>query len=239
MNDELKEIFIEQIAHNINQVRSEMSGEKEHSEEYLQEQVSTGIDNTPPPKAFTNMKNSQYKETAGNFRSIEYDQQDIFQSNKNALIYSENRDSGSLEYKGIKHTYTTPGPILINPHNNERRTLPPQKGSEKIKGTQSCINISRDGSEQNRPHINSQSILLANRKRIPVDSVHKRLHNEALNKQKIERRNKAKAAESSYEASTIVNGSFHGNKSTQRKSRRMFESARTEREYRNDTNRNQ
>lgn len=142
MNDELRSIFTEQIAQNIEQAKQEMGFEDNiYSEDLNHEQVSTAIDNTPPARNYKAPKLSNYQNEnipSSNFRSIDYSQKDMFNSYKNTLNYSENRNSNALEIKEEKHTYATPGPLLINPINNEKCTLPRQKKlGSKPKGAQS------------------------------------------------------------------------------------------------------
>lgn len=65
--------------------------------------------------------------------------------------------------------------------------------------------------------------------------MHKRLHTDALNKQKIDKRNKEKELEDSYEASSIMNQTTnkyntHRNISAQRKGRSLIDTARSARD---------
>ena len=101
MNDELRDIFIEQIAQNIEQVKEEMKSDRNISEDNQQEQISTAIDNTPPPKAFSKSPFQSFKDGMHNiqnrFKSIEYDQHDVFQSNRFTNNNSDKYDSDSID----------------------------------------------------------------------------------------------------------------------------------------------
>lgn len=235
MNDELRSVFTEQIAQNIEQAKQEMGLEDNmYSEDLHHEQVSTAIDNTPPARTYKAPKLSNYQNEnipSSNFRSIDYSQPDMFNSYKNTLNYSEHRNSNALETKEQKHTYATPGPLLINPIKNEKCTLPRQKKmSAKSKGVQSCASFNENLGNSHKPHLNSHSVLLANKKRIPNDSVYRRLHSEALNKQKLEKRQKEKMQESSYEAGSLLNASFNGRtKNSQQRGRNLLTSSHTAR----------
>ena len=130
--------------------------------------------------------------------------------------------------KEEKHTYSTPGPILINPNKGEKRTLPKKKRKYgKSKGTHSVASLGQ--STPNKPHINSHSVLLANKKKLPGGSVYSRLHTAALNKQRVEQRQKPKMTEVSYEASTLINGSFSGQRSAKKRGRNLMDNIYTER----------
>lgn len=231
MNDELKNIFTQQIAENIEQVRKEINGDKQgYSEGLRQEQLSTAIDNTPPPKTYQPTPQNNYYNNYQEPMSVEHSQADLFPSNRRGFNFSEQRDSSSLEGNNVKHTYTTPGPILINPNKNEKRMLGKnRRKNKKPKGMQSCTSVGNNSVRSNKPHINSHSVLLANKKRIPADSVYSRLHTEALNKQKVEKRQAEKYAESSYEACSLLNNSFNGKPSANRKGRSLVQSAHTAR----------
>ena len=166
MNDDLRDIFIEQIAQNIEQVKKEMKVEKKFWDNYQKDWISTAIDSTPPPKSFSKFSFENFKEGMHNiqnkFKSIENDQYDAFQSNRFTNHNSDKCDSDSIERRDASHSYTTPGPILINPKNNERNALSNHiENSWKVKETQRYESINRNMNSW-RPHINSQSVLLAN-----------------------------------------------------------------------------
>ena len=114
----------------------------------------------------------------------------------------------------------------------ERHYLIILKTQEKIKEIKRYESTNRNMNSW-RPHINSQSALLTNNRRLPNDSVYMRLHNQALNKQKIKGR-KSKITESSYEASSLKNESFIFNKNTQRNDKHLNKSARTARYHQNN-----
>jgi hypothetical protein len=234
MNNELKEIFTEQIAQNIQQAKQEMENEKYgHSEGFRQEHISTAIDNTPPNLMYKgDFFNQNYHDNApsSNMRSIDDSQGEMFHSGNTPMHYSEHAKMNTANSKDAKHTYSTPGPILINPHHNERRTIPKLKDMKKPKGVQSCASINMEPSVSHRPYINPQSNKLANRKRVVnTGTIHNRLHKAALHKQKIERKNQYEMTQNSYEASSAMNNSFNGKPSTQRQGRSLVQSAKTQR----------
>lgn len=83
--------------------------------------------------------------------------------------------------------------------------------------------------DEHRPYINSNSQMLANKKRLPNEPIFDRLHTDAVNKQKVQKRLQAINCEPSFEASDIASNSFNGLKSTQRKSRKLLASSHTAR----------
>ena len=142
--------------------------------------------------------------------------------------FSENRNLNTMISKEEKHSYSTPGPILINPNKGEKRTLTKKsKRVSRMKGNSSESFLNK--STPNKPHINSHSVLLANKKRIPGGTVHSRLHNAALNKQKVKKRENARMTDVSYEASTLINGSFTGQRSAKKRGRNLIDNIYTER----------
>lgn len=230
MNDELRSIFTEQIANNIEQAKEEMGYDKiNQSEGIHHEQESTAIDNTPPTRVYDppQHSNHQYDNMpSSNFRSIDYSQQEMSNSNGYTIHHSE-RQHSTIDHEDRTHTYPSPGPILINPHNNEKRTLPKKLGNKKPRGTQSCISMGVESHRPNRPHINSHSVLLANKKKFQNEPAYRRLHSDALNKQKRSKKTNVLGTGSSYEANSVMNNSFSGMRSTQRQGRTLFESAKT------------
>ena len=127
MNGGLRDIFIEQIAQNIDQVKKEIKNDKKFWDNYQKEQISTEINSTPPPKSFSKFPLQSFKEETHNiqnkFKSIGYDQHDAIQPNRFINNNSDNCNFDSIERTDASHSYATPGPILINPKNNERKTL--------------------------------------------------------------------------------------------------------------------
>jgi len=207
MNEDLKILFTEQIAQNMEQAKKEMDSEIEKfedSENGQLEYVSTAIDATPQYNAFSNPPKIP---------------------NSNVHEYLSTASDGikinSATPQDQKHSYSTPGPILINPNLGEKRTLPKQKKRfSKQKGSKSYVSLMKE--PPNKPHLNSHSVLLANKKRIPGDSVYSRLHSEAVNKQK-KKKQSGKKSNVSYEASTLINGSFSGHRSTKKRGRNLFD----------------
>lgn len=229
MNRELRDIFTEQIANNIEQAKYELKYEREYSE-MQHEQVSTAIDGTSPlPGHNVQQYNDFYNENIANsnYRSIDYSNQDGLTSAKNLSDFSHQGKVPSMSSKD-GHTYTSPGPILINPQKDDKRTLPKAKKGFKPKGTYSMATMNAN-STPNKPFISSKSSEIASKKRIQNSKIHDRLHTEALNKQKALRRQNEKLNGASYEASSIMNNSFSGPRSTQKRGRTLMEKSHTAR----------
>lgn len=214
MNQELRMLFTEQIAQNIEQAIQEMNENDEtpvlmdkvendqfNDEKLLNsdsapiEHVSTGLEVTPNHNVFSNPEN-----------------------NKNVC---------SSTPKVEKHSYSTPGPILINPNRGDKRTLPKQKkGSRQVKANKSFTHLG--DMTPNKPMINSHSVLLANKRKIPGNNVYSRLHSEAVNKQK-KKGSKNSNGNVSYEASTIINGGIPAPKSAKKRGRDLISDSFTQR----------
>lgn len=208
MDEELRGVFREEIQRNIDMARKEVEAV---------EGFSTAVDQTP--KGGWNVTNYPHSNT----KSINYSNADIFNSNNRFLHFSEQPYAKTIEPQESSHTYSTPGPILINPQNNECRTIPKINPNKKSKNTHSCASFPL--TTIHHPHINPNSLKLANKKRVITgDSIHSRLHKDALQKQKIQK----KASQNSYEASSVANNSFVTKKS-QREGRSLMVSAKTTR----------
>ena len=68
MNDDLRYIFIEQIAQNIEQVKKEMKEEKKFWDNYQKDWISTAINSTLPPKLFSKFPLENFKEGMHNIQ---------------------------------------------------------------------------------------------------------------------------------------------------------------------------
>lgn len=229
MNEELRNIFTEQIANNIEQAKNELSYDQSYSEAH-HEQVSTAIDNTSPvPGHNVQQYNDFYNENMANsnFRSTDNSHQDGMTSAKNLSEFSHQKHIASMSSKN-SHTYTSPGPILINPNKNETLTIPKAKRGAKPKGSYSMASF-KGSSTPNKPFVNSKSSAIISKKRYQKDKIHDRLYSEALNKQKILKRQNEKISGASYEASSVMNNSFNCPQSTQKRGRTLFEKAHTAR----------
>jgi hypothetical protein len=219
LNDELREIFVEQIAQNIEQVKQEISSEKQSFDgDYRQAQVSTAIDNnTPPPKgniqpyhnpnSFRGMIASP-NDPVSNYENF-YNSQNITSNDQHSMLNSV----FSGQEKPPTHSYQSPGPILINPNKDDKRTLTNKSGfkqyrnSAKPKGTKNSQSYSNfTANKQHVPRINSHSNMLANKKKAYQDNIHERLHAEAARKLK-NSMYKLRENDESFEASSIMNRS--------------------------------
>ncbi|CAI2384022.1 unnamed protein product [Moneuplotes crassus] len=172
MNEELKLLFKEQITQNIDQALNEID-----EQEDVEESQTEGFEND---YKFHNEKNTQ-SESA----HIEHISTALEPTPPQTMFASRTgmKTQESSSQKVDCHTYSTPGPILINPNRGEKRTLPQQKKSKNRVKANKSFNNANDFT-LNQPQINTHSAQLASKKRIPGNSVYTRLHSQAVQKQK-------------------------------------------------------
>lgn len=118
LNDELKTIFTEQIAQNIEQVKRELESDKQSiSDGYRDEQISTAFDiNTTPAKhsfpTYEEYKNQKVPKRA---------QPPSRPQNFSTLLPNKSSVPSLPSFSVLEQT--PPGPILINPYKNDKLTL--------------------------------------------------------------------------------------------------------------------
>ncbi|CAI2384299.1 unnamed protein product [Moneuplotes crassus] len=214
MNDELRLLFTEQIEQNIEQALNEMN---ENEEEESQDERFEN-DNLQNEK-FIHSDSAQMEHISTGLEPTP--KQNIYAND--AEINYNNTSS----QKADKHSYSTPGPILINPNKGDKRTLPnKKKGNGKIKTNKSFTTL--NNYTPNQSNFNSNNFSRAHKKKATRDSVYSRLHSEAIQKQK-QKSNRSKASNISYEASSIAQNVSRPPKSAKKPQRGMISKPFTDR----------
>lgn len=178
INNELKVIFTNQIAENIDQVREEIALEQ-GEDKYSTESKLINYKNESPPSIekpiLNEISNMDYNNGLNTQKQM-VKQNINFMKNLDSRSLNQSMGNANVAYNNVAQT-------PYGEFGNYNQSL--RSSSKHKSGSNLWYSVGQD----NKPWINDKSKQIANSKKTSNISVHNRLHQHALSKQRIEHRN--------------------------------------------------